>query len=153
MFPMRPPVTLDSQGPDPHMAVMSRHERPTLIQAMTRGLRGRCPHCERGALYWKYLKVEPRCQACGHDIAQYPADDGPAYFTILIVGHLLVAPLLLFPIIWQAPAAIMLPATLIPLAVATLALLPRVKGAFIGLLYALKVKESDAHLHSADMAD
>ncbi|MDO8802614.1 DUF983 domain-containing protein [Phenylobacterium sp.] len=120
---------------------------------MTRGLRGRCPHCEQGALYWKYLKVEPRCQVCGHDIAQYPADDGPAYFTILIVGHLLVAPLLFFPIIWQAPAAIMVPATLIPLAVATLALLPRVKGAFIGLLYALKVKEADARLHTADMAD
>ncbi|HQT55754.1 MAG: DUF983 domain-containing protein [Phenylobacterium sp.] len=135
------------------MAVMSRHERPTLVQAMIRGLRGRCPHCERGRLYWKYLKVEPRCQVCGHDIAQYPADDGPAYFTILIVGHLLVAPLLLFPIIWQAPAAIMLPATLIPLAAATLALLPRVKGAFIGLLYALKVKEQDAHLHTADIVD
>ncbi|WP_370690235.1 DUF983 domain-containing protein [Phenylobacterium sp.] len=132
---------------------MSRHERPTLVQAMIRGLRGRCPHCERGRLYWKYLKVEPRCQVCGHDIAQYPADDGPAYFTILIVGHLLVAPLLLFPIIWQAPAAIMLPATLIPLAAATLALLPRVKGAFIGLLYALKVKEQDAHLHTADIVD
>ncbi|WP_370868460.1 DUF983 domain-containing protein [Phenylobacterium sp.] len=132
---------------------MSRHERPTLVQAMIRGLRGRCPHCERGRLYWKYLKVEPRCQVCGHDIAQYPADDGPAYFTILIVGHLLVAPLLLFPIIWQAPAAIMLPATLIPLAAATLALLPRVKGAFIGLLYALKVKEQDARLHTADIVD
>ena len=64
-----------------------------------------------------------------------------------------MAPLLLFPIIWQAPAAIMLPATLIPLAAVTLALLPRVKGAFIGLLYALKVKEQDAHLHTADIAD
>ena len=64
-----------------------------------------------------------------------------------------MAPLLFFPIIWQAPAAVMVPATLIPLAVATLALLPRVKGAFIGLLYALKVKEADAHLHSADLAD
>ena len=153
MFPMRPPVTLDSQGPDPHMAVMSRLERPTLIQAMTRGLRGRCPHCDRGSLYWKYLKVEPRCQVCGHDIAQYPADDGPAYFTILIVGHLIVGPLLLFPIIWKAPAMYMVPATVIPLAIATLLLLPRVKGAFIGLLYALKVKASDAHLHTADMAD
>ena len=153
MYPMRPPVTLDSSGPAPHMPAMSRQEPPTLIQAMTRGLRGKCPHCNEGALYWRYLKVEPRCQACGHDLAQYPADDGPAYFTILIVGHLLVAPLLFFPIIWQAPTAIMVPATLIPLAGATLALLPRVKGAFIGLLYILRVKERDAHLHTADMAD
>ena len=125
----------------------------TLARGLKRGLAERCPNCGKGKLYAKYLKVEPVCGACGHDLARYPADDGPAYFTILIVGHLLVAPLLFFPIIWQAPAAIMVPATLIPLAVATLALLPRVKGAFIGLLYALKVKNADAHLHSADMAD
>ena len=153
MYPMRPPVTLDSSGPASHMPAMSRQEPPSLIQAMTRGLRGKCPHCNQGALYWRYLKVEPRCQVCGHDLSQYPADDGPAYFTILIVGHLLVAPLLFFPIIWQAPTAIMVPATLIPLAGATLALLPRVKGAFIGLLYVLRIKERDAHLHTADMAD
>ncbi len=127
--------------------------RPTVIQAMTRGLLGHCPNCNQGRLFRAYLKVEANCQVCGHDLAQYPADDGPAYFTILIVGHLLVAPLLFFPIVWEAPAAIMVPATLIPLALATLALLPRVKGAFIGVLYAMGVKAADAHLHSADMVD
>jgi uncharacterized protein (DUF983 family) len=35
----------------------------------------------------------------------------------------------------------------------TLALLPRVKGAWIGLMYALQVVDSDAHLHTADAAD
>jgi len=97
--------------------------------------------------------VEPRCGVCDHDLAKYPADDGPAYFTILIVGHLLVAPLLLFPIIWQAPVWIVVPATLIPLAVATLVLLPVVKGWFIGLLHALGVKHADAAVHTADVAD
>ncbi len=125
-------------------------QTPTLIQAFTRGLKGRCPHCGEGRLYWRYLKVEPRCEKCGHDLARYPADDGPAYFTILIVGHLLVAPLLFFPIIWKAPALYMVPGTLIPLTIATLALLPRVKGAFIGVLYHVGVKEGDAHLHTAD---
>lgn len=153
MYPMRPPGALDTPGPASHMPDMSRHAPPTLIQAMTRGLRGKCPHCNQGGLYWRYLKVEPHCQACGHDLTQYPADDGPAYFTILIVGHLLVAPLLFFPIIWQAPAAIMVPATLIPLAAATLALLPRVKGAFIGVLYMLRVKARDAQRHTSDLAD
>jgi uncharacterized protein (DUF983 family) len=120
------------------------------FRAFSRGLKGRCPHCGEGRLYWRYLKVEPRCEKCGHDLARYPADDGPAYFTILIVGHLLVAPLLFFPIIWKAPAMYMVPATLIPLTVLTLALLPRVKGAFIGTLYHLGVKAADAHLHTAD---
>jgi uncharacterized protein (DUF983 family) len=128
-------------------------EPPTLFQAFKRGLTGRCPNCGKGRLFWKYLKVEPRCEACGHDLARYPADDGPAYFTILIVGHLIVGPLLFFPIIWQAPAMYMVPGTLIPLAVATLLLLPRVKGAFIGVLYRLGVKETDAALHTADCAE
>ena len=126
---------------------------PTLLQAFTRGMKGHCPNCGKGRLFWKYLKVEPRCEACGHDLARYPADDGPAYFTILLVGHLIVGPLLFFPIIWQAPAMYMVPGTLIPLAIATLLLLPRVKGAFIGVLYHLKVKEADAHLHTADCTE
>jgi uncharacterized protein (DUF983 family) len=119
-------------------------------RGMTRGLRGRCPHCGEGRLFYRYLKVSPACPACGEDLARYPSDDGPAYFTILLVGHLIVAPLLFFPIIWEAPALIMVPATLIPLTVLTLLILPRTKGAVIGLLYALKVRREDAALHTAD---
>lgn len=128
-------------------------QAPSFFQSFKRGLRGRCPHCGEGRLYWKYLKVQPRCESCGHDLARYPADDGPAYFTILIVGHLLVGPLLFFPIIWEAPAMYMVPGTLIPLATLTLILLPRVKGAFIGVMYRLGVKESDGALHTADCAE
>ena len=126
---------------------------PSFSQGFIRGLRGQCPHCGQGRMFWKYLKVSPTCEACNHDLAQYPADDGPAYFTILIVGHLLVAPLLFFPIIWQAPAMYILPATLIPLCVLTLLLLPRVKGAFIGVMHHLGVRAQDAPLHTADAAD
>lgn len=131
----------------------SMFERPSFLQAMSRGLRGRCPHCGEGAMFWSYLKVEPNCHACHHDLAQYPADDGPAYFTILIVGHLIVAPLLLFPIIWEAPARIVVPATLIPLALVTLALLPLVKGAFVGAMYAIGLRRGDQALHTADAAE
>ncbi|MEO9211882.1 MAG: DUF983 domain-containing protein [Caulobacteraceae bacterium] len=121
-----------------------------LLRAMTRGLRGLCPQCGVGALFYRYLKVAPKCAACDHDLDRYPADDGPAYFTILLMGHVVVAPLLLFPFIWSAPVAIIVPATLIPLAGLTMAVLPRTKGAVIGLLYALKVSREDAHLHTAD---
>jgi uncharacterized protein (DUF983 family) len=131
---------------------MSDAARP-LLPAMLRGLRGRCPKCGDGKLFWKYLKVSPSCEACSHDLARYPADDGPAYFTILIVGHLLIAPFFLFPVIWGMSPWVLLPATLIPLAVATLMLLPRIKGGFIGVLYAMGVKDTDARLHTADTAD
>ena len=123
------------------------------VQSMLRGLKGRCPACGEGKLFSRYLKVQPTCSHCELNLAKYPADDGPAYFTILIVGHLVVAPLLIFPVIWEASPAIVLPATLIPLAIVTLLLLHVTKGWFIGLLYALGVKQSDRAVHTADVAD
>lgn len=117
---------------------------------MWRGARGRCPHCGTGRLFYRYLKVRPTCEACGIDLGRYPSDDGPAYFTILLVGHLVILPLLLFPIVWQAPPAIVVPAVLFPLIGLTLVMLPRTKGAVIGLLYVMKVHREDAALHTAE---
>ena len=104
---------------------------------MKRGFAHRCPNCGQGPLYRAYLKVVGACGRCGHALGDYRADDGPAYFTILLVGHLVVAPLLFLQWMWRAPIWVVLPATLIPLAVVTLLLLPRVKGALVGLLYSL----------------
>jgi uncharacterized protein (DUF983 family) len=126
---------------------------PPIFPAMLRGLKGLCPNCGQGKLFYRYLKVSHDCPVCGHDLDQYPSDDGPAYFTILLVGHVVVAPLLLFPFIWKAPAAMIVPGVLIPLALLTMAVLPRVKGAVIGALYALKVRRQDAALHTADRLD
>ncbi|MBA3810964.1 MAG: DUF983 domain-containing protein [Caulobacteraceae bacterium] len=124
-----------------------------LPRALLRGLRGRCPNCGEGRIFHRYLKVSPHCPSCAHDLDRYPSDDGPAYFTILLVGHLVIVPLLLFPLIWRAPAEVIVPLTLIPLACLTLMVLPRVKGAVIGALYALKVSRDDAALHTADRFD
>jgi len=123
---------------------------PPVLLSLARGVRERCPDCGEGPLFFRYLKVSPACGRCGHDLDQYPSDDGPAYFTILLVGHAVVLPMLLFPFVWRAPLAIVIPAVLIPLAVLTLVALPRVKGAVIGLLYALRVRRQDAALHTAD---
>lgn len=121
---------------------MSSTPAPSFLTGLKRGLLHRCPNCGDGRLYMRYLKVDPECEVCGHDLADYPADDGPAYFTILIIGHLFVAPLLLFPFIWKAPVGLVLPLTVLPLAALTLALLPRVKGAVIGALWAIKLRKA-----------
>jgi uncharacterized protein (DUF983 family) len=110
---------------------------PSRSVAMGRGLGHHCPNCGKGRLYRAYLKVVDRCEACGHALGSYRADDGPAYFTILLVGHLIIAPMLFLQWIWKAPIWLVVPLTLIPLAVVTLLLLPRVKGALVGLLYSL----------------
>jgi uncharacterized protein (DUF983 family) len=117
---------------------------PSRFAAILRGVSHRCPQCREGRLYRKYLKVNERCAACGHELGRYRADDGPAYFTILLVGHLVIAPMLFLPWIWQASPAVVVPATLIPLAAVTLLLLPRVKGALIGLLYSLRTDGEQA---------
>lgn len=113
-----------------------------LLTGLKRGLAHRCPDCGQGHLYARYLKVDTFCEACGHALGDYPADDGPAYFTILLVGHLVIAPLLLFPFIWEASPWLVLPLTVLPLAILTLLVLPRVKGAVIGALWAMRLRKA-----------
>ena len=104
-------------------------------------------------MFGRYLKVEPHCAGCGHELALYPADDGPAYLTIILIGHLIIAPLLIFPIIWQSDPRYSLPIILGVLTAVTLAALPRIKGGWIGLMYALQVSSRDEVRHTADVAD
>lgn len=106
-----------------------------LTTALKRGFLGRCPNCGEGKLFRAYLKPVDQCSVCGTELGQIRADDGPAYFTILLIGHFVVAPILFFPQIWQWSPWVIVPLTEIPLLVITLAALPRVKGAFIGYMF------------------
>ena len=113
-------------------------DHPPLPSPWKTGMAGRCPRCGEGKLFSSYLKVAPRCSACGLEFSGHEADDAPPYFTILLVGHLVVGPMLLLPFIWTWPVQYVLLAILPLLAVMTLLLLPRVKGAVIGLQWAIK---------------
>ena len=97
--------------------------------------RNRCPDCGRGALLSNYLEPHDACTSCGAPNGGIKAHDAAPYITILVVGHIIV-PLML---LW-AHYAVWMPATL----VLTLALLPRVKGAWIGLMWALRL-HGDEH--------
>ena len=101
-----------------------------------RGFLRRCPNCGQGHLFSGYLAVEPCCEACGHDNAQYRADDGPAYFTILLVGHLVIVPLLCLSFILTWPLAAVLPLSLALVLVRRWRSCPLVKGYFIGVQWA-----------------
>ena len=106
------------------------------MRAMLRGFAGRCPSCGQGAMFARYLKVSDTCPHCGEELGHHQADDAPAYFTIFIVGHIIVAGVLYLeraaaPSPW-VHTAIWLPATLLM----SLILLPRVKGALVGLQWA-----------------
>jgi uncharacterized protein (DUF983 family) len=107
-----------------------------------RGLFGKCPACGSAKLFSAYLKVVPTCAGCGHNLALYRSDDGPAYFTILIVGHLVLAPVLLLEVVRTLPLALVTVSLIAGVVLATLLLLPIVKGAFLGAQWALR-DESD----------
>ena len=116
-------------------------ERPepeprNITQALMRGMRRRCPRCGTGALFRKYLKVVDRCPVCGEEFHHHRADDAPPYFTIVIVGHLIV-PLLLIAEIEFHPALWVHFVIWIPLVIGlSLFLLPVVKGAIVALQWA-----------------
>ena len=111
-----------------------------LWQSMWRGFNLRCPHCGHQHLLSGYLKVAPRCRNCGEDFSHHQADDAPPYFTILIVAHLVVPAMVIVEKLWSPPIGIQMAVWLPLIAGLCLWLLPKVKGAVVGLQWAL-------HLH------
>ena len=110
---------------------------PPLLTAIGRGLLCRCPSCGQAHLFNGYLRVVSECRNCGAPLGRARADDAPPYFTILIVGHIVVPIMFLVdrrlePPLWLM-AAIFLPLTL----ALTLALLRPIKGGTVGLMLKL----------------
>lgn len=126
----------------PNSAVVLRRdarstgERSVLL-SLLRGARLSCPACGKGAMFRRYLKAADSCPACGEALHHHRADDAPPYFTIVIVGHVVVGLMLAVEMAYRPPlwlhAAIWLPLTLL----LALLLLPPIKGALVGLQWAL----------------
>ena len=114
-------------------------ENRPLLTGVGRGFTRHCPNCGRGRLFDGYLRVRPICDQCESNNDRYPADDAPPYVTILLVGHLVVAPMLLLDVIKSWPLWLswsIFPALTL---IVTLTLLPFVKGGVIGACWSLGV--------------
>jgi uncharacterized protein (DUF983 family) len=113
-------------------------ERST-TDAMFRGARLLCPACGKGALFKSFLKVADTCPSCGEELHHQRADDAPAYFTMFITGHIVVALVLIVETNFAPPlwvhALLWTPLLLI----LSLVLLPRIKGALVGLQWAQRM--------------
>jgi len=94
----------------------------------------RCPSCGEGRLFRAYLKQVDACSACGERYGHIRADDGPAWLTILVVGHIVVGlALAIEPFTtWSSWVAVPLWSALT--VGMTLAFLPSAKGIFIAML-------------------
>jgi uncharacterized protein (DUF983 family) len=111
-----------------------------LWRAMRRGAAGRCPACGRGAMFTSYLKVAPHCPACGEDLSHHRADDAPPYVVISIVGHVVVFGIMIAEAAFETFSYGLHLMIWPPVALAmSLAMLQPVKGALIGLQWALRM--------------
>lgn len=94
-----------------------------------------------------YLKVRDNCPTCGEALHHQRADDGPAYLTILIVGHLL-APMIFFVYSTYRPEPALLAAMFTTLTVVlALVLLPRMKGILVAVQWAKRMHGFGAPQH------
>lgn len=120
---------------------------------MLRGWSCRCPACGKGRIFGKYLKVNDHCPACNEALYHHRADDAPPYFTMTIVGHVVVGGILFLergykPEVW-VHLSIWLPMTVL----LSLWLLPHIKGALIALQWAARMHGFAADGAPADPAE
>jgi len=116
---------------------------PATGTAIGRGILGRCPSCGKSHMFDGFLRVVARCSSCGAPLGSARADDAPPYFTILIVGHIIVPMILIWQRISDPPTWLM-SVVLVPLTLAlTLALMRPVKGGVVGLMLSLNMLKTE----------
>lgn len=124
--------------------------RRNIWQSMRRGWSGRCPNCGHRGLFKSFVKTNDFCPDCGEALHHHRADDLPAYLVILIVGHVVVGLFMgveaVVDLAMWLHLAIWVPLTVI----ASLALLMPVKGAVVGLQWALFMHGFGDHDHAIE---
>lgn len=106
-------------------------------RSLWRGFRRRCPRCGVGPCLAGYLSVVPECVTCGEKLGHIRADDGPAYFTVLIAGHVVVPVSLWVEQTWAPPVIPHVAVAILLTGLMIWQLLPSAKGAMVGLMWAL----------------
>ena len=129
---------LISQTPPESADLAANAERP-FWPAIRAGFLQHCPNCGEGHLFTSYLKVTASCPSCREQLHHHRADDGPAYLTILLVGHLM-APLILYVFTTYRPDPLIL-ATIFTVGCVALSLylLPRLKGVVVAIQWAKRM--------------
>ena len=111
------------------------------INPVVAGLLCRCPNCGEGPRFEGFLKVSPRCEACGYDLQAADSGDGPAVFIILVVGFIACFGILITEVSLQPPIWVLL-VTWLPIgAILTLALLRPFKGVMLAMQFHNKASQ------------
>ena len=110
------------------------------LKFLRRGFAKKCPNCGLFPIFSRYVKTHKKCSKCGINFSEYKSDDGPAYCTIFIVGHILIPLILLIEKNFSFPTTIQMVIWPIITLVLSLWLLPKVKGAFLAFQIFVKDK-------------
>ena len=118
---------------------------PATTKTLKRGACGKCPACGIGRMLHNYIVPLEKCTNCELTFTPLCADDGPAWVTILISGHLSM-PFVFWLLdqklnnttleITYALAFILLLSALI---------LPRAKGVFMAIIWMMHVKKESGN--------
>jgi uncharacterized protein (DUF983 family) len=111
------------------------HQPTKWTTALRRGWRRMCPRCGCGQMFRGYLTIGEECANCALPFEPLRADDAPAYFTIAIVGHVIVSGLLMLEAYAHPPTWVQLLLWLPMTAALSLSLLPFLKGAVMAAIY------------------
>ena len=123
-------------------------EDRSVFQALKRGLRRKCPNCGTGSIFRKYVTVNEECAHCHEELSHIRADDIPPYFTITIVGHIVVPGVLLTEQLYSPPLLTHVAIWPVLTLALTMAILPFVKGGVLGVLWALRMFEDEKRFPS-----
>lgn len=138
-----------SHGPGPTVwqpdrtATRARWGGPNLVTALLRGARGRCPSCGEGRLFHRFLRVVPACTHCDAPLGRVRADDAPPYFTIVLVGHILVPLAYIIDRAFEPPLWAETVMGAIAVLGLSVAILQPVKGATVGLMLRLGLEDAE----------
>ena len=130
-----------------------RGDRQFSFSVLWRGIQKRCPRCGVGAVLIGYLKPASSCSHCGENFSHISADDGPAWLTLLIVGHAIVPLMLVLGRDNATPAWFSITGLMLITLVGVYFILPRAKGAFIALIWVTGATGQDMFAKDQELQD
>ncbi len=119
-------------------APSSDWKRP-VMPAIKRGLMCKCPSCGGASAFNGYLEIKQTCESCNEELGNHQADDFPPYITIFIVGHIVVAAMMIVERSIDLSTSVHLTMWIPLTIILSLALLRPIKGAVVGMQWALRM--------------
>ena len=110
-------------------------------ETLTRGFFNKCPQCGEGRMLHTYITPYKECSHCTLDFDLLRADDGPAWATVLITGHLTM-PFVFWMLEWGLDniwLEILLPCLFI--VGLSIIILPRAKGIFMAIIWMMHINK------------